>query len=589
MNATTQLEQALRVCRDVLLSPPVLNPEATIRIIDEALSALTSPSADLDEAGSTGQTETPVVEASGGLKTDAERADRLDYLAGLLDNDVVLSHNIELQIAGWLQTYAFQLRNPKSAETPDDVQKSFAVLRVLHAQSAEDRAKEGRHELALIHADALKLLDYCEQLHAQNVSAETLCPHCKKVALYPGDNTCFQCFKKRLRNISAETPRGWVTDLPAKWRDAYKHLTHESDWHAHMNTAFKQCADQLEVALSSLPKPAGLSDLPRDALALIAAERRRQISVEGWTPEHDDEHDDGSLAQAAVCYASARRTTTGKSQLFWPWNNAWWKPTPNDRVRELVKAGALIVAEIERMQRASKPNAGKERESIPLHPKALAAVAIDRAAERARFPDEAFNDWLDDTISDAGHTVRDTITNLADAWAAWYSHDAYQPDEHPLVMPWDEVTPPITPQDKAAPSTLDAGAAWVWDAAGRCGTVVQSVSANGWASVGIPSLSRSHVLGMLEKIHSGEIVGDKAHRWLGWAQAAMVAAGITNLADMKDVNHRASLASTQNADGGKSANQSRCTHKNQAWNLRFTKGVCKDCHADLPADAGQED
>lgn len=34
----------------------------------------------------------------------------------------------------------------------------------------------------------------------------------------------------------------------------------------------------------------------------IDAERQRQISVEGWTPEHDDQHDDGSLLQAAVFY-----------------------------------------------------------------------------------------------------------------------------------------------------------------------------------------------------------------------------------------------------------------------------------------------
>jgi hypothetical protein len=35
----------------------------------------------------------------------------------------------------------------------------------------------------------------------------------------------------------------------------------------------------------------------------IAAERRRQVEKEGWTPEHDAEHADGALIKAAVTYA----------------------------------------------------------------------------------------------------------------------------------------------------------------------------------------------------------------------------------------------------------------------------------------------
>lgn len=88
----------------------------------------------------------------------------------------------------------------------------------------------------------------------------------------------------------------------------------------------------------------------------IAAERRRQIDTEGWTVEHDDEHDAGQLASAAACYAlaavmdspSANDTTCAR---YWPWERKWWKPT--DRRRNLVKAGALIVAEIERLDRLS--------------------------------------------------------------------------------------------------------------------------------------------------------------------------------------------------------------------------------------------
>src|SRR5688500_12055373 len=113
--------------------------------------------------------------------------------------------------------------------------------------------------------------------------------------------------------------------------------------------------------------------------ALIAAERRRQIDVEGWSPEHDDKHEKDELAHAAAVYAwpSPRPVFVKKA---WPWDFKWWKPTlpggsgttypwgremdrgfphfsaaqwRGARIRDLVKAGALIAAEIDRLQRAA--------------------------------------------------------------------------------------------------------------------------------------------------------------------------------------------------------------------------------------------
>jgi hypothetical protein len=37
--------------------------------------------------------------------------------------------------------------------------------------------------------------------------------------------------------------------------------------------------------------------------------------------------------------------------FVWPFTEHWWKPTPNNRIRELEKAGALIAAEIDRLLR----------------------------------------------------------------------------------------------------------------------------------------------------------------------------------------------------------------------------------------------
>lgn len=88
----------------------------------------------------------------------------------------------------------------------------------------------------------------------------------------------------------------------------------------------------------------------------IAAERARQISAEGYTPEHDAAHDWWWLAQAGACYADHAASTAsgtvdsaGVAEVhpFWPWHDGSWKPTPGDPRRQLVKAGALIAAAID--------------------------------------------------------------------------------------------------------------------------------------------------------------------------------------------------------------------------------------------------
>lgn len=99
-----------------------------------------------------------------------------------------------------------------------------------------------------------------------------------------------------------------------------------------------------------------------DGAELIAQERSRQIEAEGWTPAHDDEHISGEMANAArsyakvvslqVCCVAPRQT----SPLEWPWDEEWWKPSP-DPICNLVKAGALIAAEIDRLQRMQAASA----------------------------------------------------------------------------------------------------------------------------------------------------------------------------------------------------------------------------------------
>ncbi|HDZ0854849.1 TPA: ead/Ea22-like family protein [Klebsiella pneumoniae] len=89
------------------------------------------------------------------------------------------------------------------------------------------------------------------------------------------------------------------------------------------------------------------------AAADVLAERKRQVTAEGWTPGHDDEYEHGELADAAGCYALSSELfdCAGEPPRPWPWPDEWWKPT--NRRRDLVKAGALILAEIERLDRTA--------------------------------------------------------------------------------------------------------------------------------------------------------------------------------------------------------------------------------------------
>lgn len=116
-----------------------------------------------------------------------------------------------------------------------------------------------------------------------------------------------------------------------------------------------------DAELKELKNFRDIGEIDRGGALMILKERRRQINVEGWTPEHDDEHDAGELADAAACYAMNAQVVSKPHEhgcavhhapSAWPWSRKWWKPsTP---IRMLVKAGALIAAEIDRRLRAGE-------------------------------------------------------------------------------------------------------------------------------------------------------------------------------------------------------------------------------------------
>lgn len=84
----------------------------------------------------------------------------------------------------------------------------------------------------------------------------------------------------------------------------------------------------------------------------IVGERQRQITEEGYTEDHDDLHPNGALLFAAEAYLRLGldlRFPRGNPPSFWPWHEKFWKP--KDKARNLERAGALLIAEKDRIQR----------------------------------------------------------------------------------------------------------------------------------------------------------------------------------------------------------------------------------------------
>jgi hypothetical protein len=111
------------------------------------------------------------------------------------------------------------------------------------------------------------------------------------------------------------------------------------------------------VSFSILPTSKAEADVLR--------ERERQFYDEGWSHDHDDLHVGGQLAIAAACYLMPVcyvHVALGSIPMndaawqameppeMWPWDRGWYKP--KNKRRDLVRAAALIIAEIERMDRA---------------------------------------------------------------------------------------------------------------------------------------------------------------------------------------------------------------------------------------------
>ena len=97
----------------------------------------------------------------------------------------------------------------------------------------------------------------------------------------------------------------------------------------------------------------------RTGVDLIAEERESQIIEKGYSLQSDLNYENNELVRAAVIYAKPNHyrpfyNDGSKTPIGWPFKDEHWKPSPENRVKELQKAGALIAAEIDRLLNLQK-------------------------------------------------------------------------------------------------------------------------------------------------------------------------------------------------------------------------------------------
>jgi hypothetical protein len=83
----------------------------------------------------------------------------------------------------------------------------------------------------------------------------------------------------------------------------------------------------------------------------VLAERNRQVTHKTHLPDIDDHYQNFELIRAAIAYATSAGDGKHSARMWWPWNLTTFKPT--EPRRDLVKAAALLIAEIDRLDRAA--------------------------------------------------------------------------------------------------------------------------------------------------------------------------------------------------------------------------------------------
>ncbi|MFY0584488.1 hypothetical protein ACOMWV_00520 [Burkholderia pseudomallei] len=333
------------------------DPNAALKKIHDAYSGYLNPLRDWQKAGRPGAPATP-----------AMADERAECIAWANANGFPKYH--ESMCAAWEERARRAAASPAAeAVTITDAEAEMLVGikkfhthdfgrgPELHADAITDAYKRGRAAApqpaqadAPVRIEALRkglfnARDALRTIYEHGVTRNT------PIWQWIEDANCVLNGEQADAPAEAREPIAWVTDDDRAITAAQKQRA-LADGGATASSVRPYSIPCYAVSAPADAGEARLTDAARDMLA----ERRRQVEAEGWTPEHDDQYQHGAIALAAACYAANAGGVAWADPLpsFWPWMHNWWKPTTPRR--DLVKAGALILAELERLDRAALLN-----------------------------------------------------------------------------------------------------------------------------------------------------------------------------------------------------------------------------------------
>ncbi|HFQ8081493.1 hypothetical protein OD797_19185 [Pseudomonas aeruginosa] len=209
-----------------------------------------------------------------------------------------------------------------------DAEHPRAVVLYLRNEPSEEDMRAIQNFLRAISADVLT-----QAQHSAGYAEARMCANCQHIGINDAADyaACHDC--------------NWTGPEPDE--DKCPGCAGENC----MAAACPECGGRYDlVAEANITAPAG--QVPQAWLD-VQAERRRQITAEGWTPDHDDLYCAAELPRAAAAYILSG--ANDEAPAIWPFSAKWWKP--RDARSNYVRASALILAEIERLDRAAP---GKE-------------------------------------------------------------------------------------------------------------------------------------------------------------------------------------------------------------------------------------
>lgn len=195
-------------------------------------------------------------------------------------------------------------------------------------------------------SDTMSLSEQVAAIVAENVALKSFCKNAAFDADYEAELGMERGgFTDALNDIETPATDAVIADIEARGVEKAAN---------EMQVSGAQSFGDCYIALINYSQQLRSGNVPAPdyshshAITDVIAERQRQITEEGRTAAHDDDYDCDELARAAGCYAMFNHHITPPPD--WPWPAEWWKPASPRR--DLVRAAALILAEIERIDRA---------------------------------------------------------------------------------------------------------------------------------------------------------------------------------------------------------------------------------------------